>query len=346
MWRDLLRRLTGKSAPDPVYRIGDLQLVPSSVSEDRVRAVLDDTFALKPLFTPVPPPLRGGAISIPGAQDFAPDPDIELALDITSDAPFSFAALMDKGLRKYHALFETPIWYIRLENGHTTFAEARGVPDTATALIAGWSLSPDDDARTDKLIAAHDKLTRFLSVEAPGMTVPPLDLAGTDAKRARIRQIMAIRPAEAVITATLPGGLFPGRQVWNTLHQVGLRWGDMDQYQWADPTGQADHLIWVEAHDGALNYTLPERIAADAQDFHAVHFGLDLRRTPAPDHVAGQMIGMARAFADATGADLTASVDGRQTDFPGGIVTAAWSAMGALDEIGLAPGDESVLRLV
>lgn len=346
MWRDLFQRLTGKPAPDPVYQIGDLQLVPSSVTEDRVRAVLDDTFALKPLFTPTPPPLRGGTISIPGAQDYAPDPDIELVLDIASDAPFSFAALRDKGLHKYRDLFENPIWYIRLENGLTSFADAADSPDTATALIAGWALSPDDDARTEKLIAAHDKLTRFLSVEAPGMKVPPLDLEGIDAKRARIRQIMATRPAEAVITATLPGAMFPGRQVWDTLHQVGLRWGDMDQYQWADTTGQTDYLVWVEAHDDALNYTLPERIAAGAQDFHAVHFIMDLRRTPAPDHVAAQMIGMARAFARATGADLVASVDGRAVDFPGGIVTAAWSAMGALGELGLAPGDDPVCRLV
>ena len=81
------------------------------------------------------------------------------------------------------------------------------------------------------------------------------------------------------------GHRFDGQKVWRTLHALGIQWGDLDQFQWCDPTKQTDYLFWAEVNDGELGYALPEEIAAGRQHFQSVRFYFNIPRTPHPAHV-------------------------------------------------------------
>ncbi len=158
--------------------------------------------------------------------------------------------------------------------------------------------------------------------------------------------ILKIAPGHAAIWAVRPDhSWMDGKEVWNTLHRMGFRWGDMDCFQWADPTDQTDYLIWVEVRDGQYDYALPEEIAAGRQNFSAVRFSVELTRTPAAPHVVREMIRAAEAFASELGANLAAELDDQPCDTPDALTTAAESVAACLARLGTKPGASSVCGL-
>ncbi len=139
--------------------------------------------------------------------------------------------------------------------------------------------------------------------------------------------------------------MMDGRRAWFILYSMGFRWGDMDCFQWSDPTGAGDHLIWVEFNDERFGYVLPEEIGAGRQHFRWVNFTLDPARTPAPEHVLEQLIRAAETFADQMDCSIAATIDGESVGSPDALRKAVSGAVKAFARLGLKPASGSILRL-
>jgi hypothetical protein len=126
---------------------------------------------------------------------------------------------------------------------------------------------------------------------------------------------------------------------------MGIRWGDMDQFQWPDDAGVSDYLFWAEVDDGEIGYALPEKIAAGQQHFATVRFTFDIARSPAPTHVLGQMVRAAEAFAKACDCALGCFVDETYVDSPAELHAAVDDVISKLTALGVKAGSSTVCRL-
>lgn len=156
---------------------------------------------------------------------------------------------------------------------------------------------------------------------------------------------LAPRRVECVVYRDDPDDMLDGKRVWNLLHSMGFKWGDMDCFQWADETGQTDYLIWVEVHDGVYGYAIPEHIAYGSQNFGAVFFSFDPSRTPSPIHVLGEMLRAVAFFQKETGSRVAARIDGEVVDGAEQLIEAVKAIVDGLEALGVAPGSDSVCRL-
>lgn len=338
------RLFGGGSRTDAPQAPSPLNEATANSSRDRAEAALSGTSALPPLLTLDPPPVDP-VLVMPepddDGQDYGPDPIADYSLMAPVRTPFATAPLRE-GLRAVD-LPARPLFYMATPEGQTTFLSSSEAPETGTALIASWTYTRDPA----KAVAASVRtLSNWLTARLEGFVPEPFDPDAYEAGERRAEAILALEPSDLTITAYLEiGAPMDGKLVWDTLHRLGLRWGDMDNFQWPDPTGQTDYLFGAEADDGERGYALPEEIAAGRQEFYGVHFTLDAARTPAPVHVVDQMIRAAEAFAAETGAALAARVDSLPTEGPDALRYAAREMADGLCALGTKPGAGTVCML-
>jgi hypothetical protein len=345
------KKLLGrKQSPQPVFEVGDLQLVPSSVTADRANAAMPATKHLTPFLALIPPPidseLARSTLDDQTKRDYGPDPISEAVLTIPARQSFNCAEL---AIALYAALPEGqrhPMHYVITPDGQTTYLSSADSPEIGVTLIIGWSFWPGA-AHTPETIATQAQIYNcLLAKRQEGFMISQIDTAEIKARYTSAQGIIALSPTDVTICARLSDGEFlDGKLVWNTLHQLGFHWGDMDCFQWNDPTDQTDYLIWVEADDQKIGYALPEEIAAGRQHFAVVRFTINLARTPCPSHVVAEMIKATEIFASETGASLSHWIDQEPTDTSAALIEAAQRVADQLASLGTKPGATSVCML-
>ncbi len=344
--RSWLSRLIGGKTEPPGGTHQPIYEATASESTNRAEAAIPGTGVLPPLVTlaapPVTLPIEAGNV---GERDYGPDPVAECSVACLADAPFEVGLLreaLESGLKDVDL---RPTFYFEAPEGRTFFLSSAGAQSRGKSLIAAWDLGR---ARVgvDTVRAGIASLRTCLDAMPCSFAIPELDTDALAVQIAKADAIKNITPENVEIIATLPGDeAMDGKQVWNTLHRTGFRWGDMDCFQWPDPTRQTDHLIWVEVDDQHLGYALPEEIAAGRQHFHSIRWILDVARSPAPRHVLEEMIRAAEAFAEETRTILTPLVDGEAVETPDQLREAVSEVVAALEELGVAPGSSSVCQL-
>jgi ZipA, C-terminal FtsZ-binding domain len=324
----------------------DLYVAPQSESEDRVEQVMPGTYDLPRLLELVPPPVSPDrAPKAEAERDFAPDPIADVSMAFATPKAFGTAALKTSLTKELRQSFGSPWFHVRLPSGQVTFLDSSNPVPLATVLIAAWSLQ-DDDRSVESITSYSEKLARWLAERPERFTGLSLDAGALEAQWRRARAIKAVTPSDvAIVVAPRPGTLFDGRKTWDTLHRVGLHWGDMDQFQWRDPTHQTDYLFWAQVEDGRIGYALPEEIAQGEQHFTSVHFIFEIARTPAPAHVLREMIRAAAKFAEVMQGDLLLAVDETEVSDFAGLSAAVDGVVAQLAKLGVQAGSFPVCRL-
>jgi ZipA-like protein with FtsZ-binding domain len=331
-------------------KLDDLYLATKSESVARSETALPGTASTPPLLTLVPPPidpeLRALA-SDDSQRDYGPNPIAEYALTIPARAVFPVAPLssaITPELRRYFAL---PTFYIRTPEGHVTYMVSSEAPKQATQIIAGWRLGAEDKDLVQDIAVGAQGLAGWLATRPEGFAVVEPDMAEIAARHQAARRIMEIEPNDVAIVA-LPrqsSQRFDGQKVWRTLHALGLQWGDLDQFQWSDPTDQTDYLFWAEVDDGELGYALPEEIAAGRQHFHSVCFTFNVPRTPHGVHVLEEMARAAEAFARELDCQLIFEIDRTPAHGLHALEVAVRDVDEKLRACGVKPGSSPVCML-
>lgn len=351
-WQRLLGQKPTTPEPTtdtPLFESGDIALVPSSQTDARANAAMPGTADLAPLLRPVPPPVDPDLLrqlSPDGPFDYGPDPVAEWSLTFEAEQPFDTAALAQQ-LYADPLTYARPMHHIRAPDGQITYLASSDAPPTGVALIPAWGLAGHNEPDRAKILAGARALAETLAARPEGFAQPEISAKALQAQMDRAAEVVAITPRQVLIAADHPEDQYwDGRKIWNLLHQLGLRWGDMDCFQWVDPTQQTDYLIWVEVEDDNLGYALPERIAAGQQHFRSIRFSFDILRTPSPAHVLDQLEQMAVICQQTLNCDLSAFLDQDPVADSVALRDGLARAEAALAALGLKPGGSSVCRLV
>ncbi|MCG7518871.1 hypothetical protein [Ruegeria sp. Ofav3-42] len=330
-------------------QIGDLELIPSSQTVARAETALPGTENLEPIIRLAPPPVDSDLVGLsdPDAmQDYTPSPVAEWSLTFEANQRFDCAELAQI-LHARHDEFSRPMHHVRTPEGQITYLSSSDTPPHGIALIPAWSLGEWANPDKEKIFVGAQALAKALTELPDGFQATDISFDLLEKQVDQVSQLTAIKPRTVIVVAHHPeGGFWKGREIWALLHQLGLKWGDMDCFQWADPTNQTDYLIWVEVDDGDLGYALPERIAAGEQNFRAIKFSFDILRSPAPEHVLSQLVVITAAYQKALSCNLKAFLDDDPVASPEELRQGVESAVQHLKSLGLKPGSDDVCRLV
>ncbi|MFI5377936.1 MAG: cell division protein ZipA C-terminal FtsZ-binding domain-containing protein [Tepidisphaerales bacterium] len=180
------------------------------------------------------------------------------------------------------------------ESGRWTFLISADGPEAVTELKLGWGYVPSDtDATMDdvamfqrRLLAVSRVLAAFGDCRT-ACSLPPEEAVRRAGVLGKLKREF---DRQAVLILSAPSGRrFAGRDVWNVMLCLGLRWGDMDCFHWENRSDDGDdHLFSVETstHPG---YFLPERIAAGAVNVEDLVFGFSIPRCACPCRVFDAM---------------------------------------------------------
>lgn len=325
--------------PDDADPFAHLYLTTQLESRLRSEAAMPGTAGITPLLALVPPT----PVSDDKNNYYGPDAIVEFSVVVPARQTFAVADLAAQISPELTHTWATPVLYVSPPGEGNTYMFSTDAPEIANGIAAGWNLS---DSAEDTVDAIHAGVIDFLTWLATrqenfaAVTVNRVDIAN----RYRLAQkIIAIEPSDVSILALPKGdqGKFDGKQVWRVLHALGIDWGDMDQFQWPDPTGQSDYLFWAEVGE----YAMPEDIAAGRQHFEHVNFHFDIARSPDPAHVLGQMARAAEVFAQHLAGELTFHVDDEPVDGLRELEAAIADVVGQLRACGVEPGSSSVCIL-
>jgi hypothetical protein len=330
--------------------MGDLYVTTASQSKARAETAMPGTASIAPLLTLVPPPVDEDLrtyVEDDGLRDYGPDPVAEYALAVPARAVFPVAPLsaaITPDLRRY---FASPTFYVRTPAGRVTYMVSADGPKQAAEIIAGWRLETEDKDLVQNIALGAQGFANWLAARPEGFAAVAPDPVRIAVQHQAARRIMEIAPNDVYIVAQPEqrGCRFDGQKVWHTLHALGVRWGDCDQFQWRDPTDQTDYLFWAEVNDGELGYALPEEIAAGRQHFQSVRFGFDIARTPHPAHVLHEMARAAECFAEQLNCQLVGMIDGEGVDGLHALEAAVSEVTEKLQACGVKPGSSPVCRL-
>jgi len=330
--------------------LDDLYVATASESSTRSETAMPGTASLPRLLTLVPPPIDPElrrSFDDDVRRDYGPDPIAEYALAIPARAVFPVGRLSSAITTELIRYFALPTLYIRTPEDRITYMVAPDAPEQATEIIAGWSLGKDDKHLVQNIGVGAQGLARWLATRPEGFAAVEPDMAEIAARYQAARRIIEIEPNDVAIVA-LPkqsGQSCDGKKVWRTLHALGIRWGDLDQFQWRDPTDQTDYLFWAEVDDGRFGYALPEEIAAGRQHFQSVCFTLNIARTPHGAHVLKEMARAAEAFAKELDCRLTFVIDREPVHGLQELEVAVRAVAEELRACGVKPGSSPVCRL-
>ena len=349
-WKRLLGgRTTPAEEAAPAAVTGEeLYIAPRSETVARVEQALPGTDDIPAILELMPPPISPAlAPDLRPDRDYAPDRIAEFTIEWPSAKAFRRDAFRAALTKEVSETFGRPSLHVRLPSGRVTYLSSSDDPaidPEATALIAAWGLN-GHNGTMDAINAYARAMSAWMVTRPEGFADVQPDAKSLRKQWDHAQAIIAVRPEHAAILAKPRGAAFDGRRVWETLHGMGIAWGDMDQFQWADPTHQTDYLFWAEVDDGEIGYALPERIADGRQHFHRVRFIFEVARSPAPQHVLGQMQRAAEAFAAEMKCDLIYSVDHVETDGVADLEAAVAKCVDALATLGVIPGSSPVCQL-
>ena len=180
-------------------------------------------------------------------------------------------------------------------NGRWTFLISSEGPKEVDGLQFAWeyfSSSPQEAQITasstyqSRLEAVEREISRLAKISVRS------DVSPQDAhEKALYLSTLGDRFDHSVaIRLVAPGGKrFAGREVWDVMLSLGLRWGDMDCFHWENSSGYGDDFyfsVWTSTEPG---YFLPEQVAANRLNVNDLVFGYSIPRSADPVAVYEQM---------------------------------------------------------
>ncbi|WP_109314972.1 cell division protein ZipA C-terminal FtsZ-binding domain-containing protein [Pseudovibrio ascidiaceicola] len=326
--------------------IGDLEVVPSSLSGERIEKAIPGTANLPRIIDLIPPPItRPQELTDQPLEDQNVEPNwnIDIISRFKACEVFLCKALQSALEENPPSLVLTPEFYVVTPKGIKTYLSSSNAPPEGIELIVSWSPHQFSNTSPETILKEQVALNVFLTSLPFGFSSSCLSEEEILKKFERVEAINDLTPDYVSITAYPDANQpFDGKEIWNLLHAMGFKWGDMDCFQWEDPTGQTDYLIWVEPNDGKIGYVLPELVASGEQNFTEVTFSITPPQTPSAVHVFDQLMRAVNTFQKETDCNLTAKIDDELADSPDELREAIVELCAELEEMNLKSGCDEI----
>ncbi len=282
-------------------------------------------------------------------DDYLPSTALEWVVHATFEdslAAKEVASRFGKDWRaKYGGL---TIYGLDASTGNWTFLISADGPKRVSGLQFAWTYyaSWSDD---QELASPEMYRSRISAVESG------LNEMTTTKVRAEVEPEEAFKKAQFLSTLTerfdrsvavrvvAPAGKrFSGKELWDVMLCLGLRWGDMDCFHWQNPSGYGDNYffsVWTSTRPG---YFLPEEVAADRVQVEDLIFGYSIPRSGDPVAVFSRMVKAAKYAQKRLGGTITG-----QDDRPFNSAATLKEIQTIADELtklGFKPGSDNALR--
>lgn len=229
-------------------------------------------------------------------SEYGPDPAIDWTLEIALPSPTK-----QRPITKACAPQRDCELYGRAD-GRWTYVVAGDAPERFDRLKWSMRLLYRNDgewlARTALELAKFQAMARRSAEALKGNLLEAAVSPGDGAKRAT--ELHALVGSIEETFEVEVAGHFEGRDVWDAMMCLGLRWGDGDLFHWENPVevGHDRHFsVWTRTPPG---YFLPEEIAA-GKTFDDVIFCFSVPRCAAPLQVANALVNAAHWTAERLG---------------------------------------------
>jgi cell division protein ZipA len=328
-----------------------MELVPESESRARAERVLpsipseDASHLLK---APVAGAPEQDTEPVEPHPDYLPDPLLEARFDISLPGDTPKAVIIEAFSAQWRQKYPGMVYGHSPQTGRWTFVEAADVPDRfdslkyAVSLVRTWD--PGAEAIDANRLRDYERQLTKISRRLGGSVSceeSPEDLA----RRAeRLFLLWNTCDRDVIVVLAAPEAKsYDGRDIWDVMLALGLRWGDGDLFHWEHESDQGSDFffsVWTATDPG---YFFPEEIAADRVATEDLIFGFSIPRSTAPIEVFEQMMNAVRyaqqrlggTILNGNGEPLNERLLKRDID----------NVVGTLYAHRLKPGQETTLKL-
>jgi len=298
--------------------------------------------------------LKAPEMAVAPASDgnYRPDPKVNWVVDVTfvKSAKLDKAVLLGGFDEKWMRKTGGPELYGKAAaDGHWTFVRAGGSPDLYTELAFAWRLV-DDLEQSVKPVMSTDLASYLKALNNRDSVLGDPELKPSASPEAAAEAARGLAELKAncdrqaiVVLKAPPNSPFEGRKTWDVMMSLGLKWGDMDIFHWANDSGDGDDSLFSVWTSSPPGYFLPEEIAADRLHTPDLVFGFSIPRSAAPQSVFSSMVKAAEYARQRLGGELL-DRDGRALDV-GATQKEISTIEQRLNAAGFSPGLNSTLYL-
>ncbi len=282
-------------------------------------------------------------------DDYLPSTALEWVVHATFEESLDtkeVASRFDKDWRaKYGGL---TIYGLDASTGHWTFLISADGPERVSGLQFAWTYysSWSDD---QELASPEMYRSRLAAVESGLAELTPTKVSAEVKpeeafKKAQYLSTLNERFDRSVaIRLVAPAGKrYSGKELWDVMLCLGLRWGDMDCFHWQSPSGYGDDFffsVWTSTQPG---YFLPEEVAAGRVQVEDLIFGYSIPRSGDPVAVFTGMVKAVEYAQRRLGGTITGQ-DDRPLDSAATLKEIQLIAE-ELTKLGFKPGSDNALR--
>lgn len=280
---------------------------------------------------------------------YLPSPALEWVVHATFEDSLDAKEVASRFGKDWRAKYGgLTIYGLDASTGHWTFLTSADGPERVTGLQFAWTYYA---SRSDKQELASPEMyrSRLAAVESGLADLTPTKVsAEVEAeeafKKAQYLSTLNERFDRSVaVRLVAPNGKrFSGKELWDVMLCLGLRWGDMDCFHWHNPSGYGDDFffsVWTSTQPG---YFLPEEVAAGRVHVEDIIFGYSIPRNGDPVAVFSRMAKAAEYAQKRLGGTIVGQ-DDRPLD-SAATLKEIQTITDELTKLGFKPGSDNALR--
>lgn len=232
-------------------------------------------------------------------RDYLPDMANDWVIDVRFDGdprldPKRVSDLFGADWRGLYG--SLTIYALNPDTGHWTYLISADGPKEVTRLKISWDFIDPIDDKAD-LPTSHTFSSREAAVQkaVSALGVASLKASHTPEEAARRAAWLSefktrLNYSPALILRAPKDKKYEGKDIWDVMLCLGLRWGDMDVFHWVNRSGLGDDYFFSVSTLTPPGYFFPEEIAAGKVRVNDLVFGFSAPRCSQPAQVFESMV--------------------------------------------------------
>jgi len=281
-------------------------------------------------------------------RDYLPTPALEWIIQAKLEQALDVKEIAKRFGRDWRSKYGgLTIYGLDTATNRWTFLVSADGPEKVSALQFAWNYyaSWSDDGLATKEM--YDSRLKAVKQELSSLTsatvsaeVSPQDAVN---KALKLSNLTDDYDRTVAIRLVAPRGqAFKGKEFWDVMLCLGLRWGDMDCFHWVNDSGHGDDFFFSVWTNTAPGYFFPEDVAAGSVKVEDLVFGYSIPRNADPVEVYQRMLKAVQYAQKRLGGTITAE-DGSPLDSDA-TLTEIKRLTKELTDLGFKPGTSPALQ--